>query len=148
MNKISVLTLLFLMFAVAGSAQHKFQWLIGTWKVKGESVYENWQQGKDAQTLVGLSYRIQETDTVITEKILLTYSSGAYHYIPDTPENDKPVDFTITFSDEKSFIAENEKHDFPKLIRYTIVRKANGESLEAAIEGNGKVISYAFERVR
>jgi hypothetical protein len=129
-------------------AQHDFEWLVGKWKVKDKPVFEIWKKGNDEQTLLGVSFRIQGADTVITERISLTFSEGYYHYIPAVAENKEPVDFTITSYDEKSFIAVNPLHDFPKLIRYTIVRKVEGDFLEAAIEGNGKVIPYTFERVR
>ena len=51
-------------------------------------------------------------------------------------------------SDERSFVAENPEHDFPKLIRYKLLKKRDGEFLEAVIEGNGKVIPYRFQRLK
>jgi hypothetical protein len=143
-----VLILFFTFLSIKVSAQHKFQWLIGTWKLKDKPVYEVWKSVGNGTLLTGISFKINQFDTVVMEKMNLTYSEGYYHYIPDVAENMTPVDFTISSFDEKSFVATNPAHDFPKIIRYTIVRKANTEELHATIEGNGKVIPYTFEKIR
>jgi hypothetical protein len=139
--------LFFTFFSLQLSAQHKFQWLIGTWKLKDKPVYEMWK-AEDGTTLSGISFKINQSDTVVLEKINLTYSEGSYHYIPDVAENAAPVDFMISTFDDTSFVATNPAHDFPKVIRYTIVRKDHTEQLHATIEGNGKVIPYTFKRIR
>jgi hypothetical protein len=150
MNRLFFVTaIVFLFHAHHVSAQHQFQWLIGTWKIKDKPVYEVWKASADGRSLVGKSFKVNGADSVVLETINLTYFAGHYHYIPDVAENSAPVDFTISVFDEKSFVAENSAHDFPKIIRYTIVRKHKHENeLLAVIEGNGKVISYAFEKVR
>jgi hypothetical protein len=122
--------------------------LIGTWKLQGKPVYEVWALSDDGYSLRGVSYKLNGADTLILEKINLTYSAGHYHYIPDVAENGSPVDFTISVFDDQSFVAENKLHDFPKVIRYTIVRKDDVEELLVVIEGNGKVIPYTFEKIR
>jgi hypothetical protein len=149
MKRLTVtLVVFFVFFNGSLSAQHKFQWLVGTWKIKNKPVYEVWKTAEDGITLSGISFKINQSDTVIMEKINLTYSEGYYHYIPDVAENVTAVDFTISTFDEKSFVATNPEHDFPKVIRYTIVRKDHTEQLRATIEGNGKVIPYTFEKIR
>jgi hypothetical protein len=142
-----IITMIFLMHSMAGCAQQNFKWLLGTWKLKDKPVYEEWRTDTGGD-LKGLSFKVNGSDTVVLERINLTFRSGKYHYIPEVAENAAPVDFTFTSFDEDSFIAENPQHDFPKLIRYTIVRKDEQEFIEASIEGNGKVISYAFEKIR
>jgi hypothetical protein len=129
-------------------AQLEFEWLVGSWKIKDKQVYEIWQHHKDGETLVGKSFRIEGADTIVTEQIALFYSDGFYHYVPTTEDNNYPVDFTITSYDDISFVAANPLHDFPKQIKYTIVRKVEGDILNAVIEGNGKVIPYVYERIR
>jgi hypothetical protein len=150
MNRLFFVTAIaFLFHAHHVSAQHEFQWLIGTWKIKDKRIYEEWKASADGQSLLGKSFKVNGADSVILEKINLTYFAGHYHYIPDVAENSAPVDFTISSFDQKSFVAENPAHDFPKIIRYTIVRKHKDvHELLAVIEGNGKVISYAFEKVK
>jgi hypothetical protein len=128
--------------------QHPFSWLIGTWKLDDKAVYEVWTDQNDGVTLKGLSFKINNSDTIVLEQITFTKWKGSYYYIPDVAENKAPVKFKITSSNSTSFTAENSEHDFPKVIRYTIVRKANSESLEASIAGNGKVIPYVFSKVR
>jgi hypothetical protein len=148
MIRITTIFTMFFLFTISHvSGQHKFAWLTGTWKLKGEEVYEVWKEGADG-TLFAKSYKVTGKDTLLLEKVSLTYSGGSYHYVPDVAENKSPVDFKITAYDDKSFVAENPKHDFPKLIRYTIVRKDDAVWIEAAIEGNGKVIPYTFEKIR
>ena len=148
MKKITLISIFCLVCIVQVDAQHTFNWLIGSWKLKDKSIYEVWSASDDNNTLEGKSYRITGTDTIVMERIKLTYQDGAFHYMPDVPQNKGPVDFKITHYDNRSFVAENPKHDFPKIIRYTIVRKEGHDILEASIEGNGKVIPYRFEKVK
>jgi hypothetical protein len=128
--------------------QHPFAWLTGTWKLDSKEVYEVWTDQNDGVTLKGFSFKVNDSDTIVLERITFTKWEGSYYYIPDVAENKAPVKFKITSSDANSFSAENPEHDFPKVIKYTIVRKANTESLEASIAGNGKVIPYMFSKVR
>jgi len=147
MKNLGLLVLLVAFTACESSGQHKFGWLAGTWKLKGKAVYETWSVD-DNGSMSGLTYSVNGVDTIVRESIRLTYEGGYYHYIPDVAENASPVDFKITAFSNSHFIAENPDHDFPKVIVYTIVRKPEGEIIEASIEGNGQVILYAFEKVR
>lgn len=128
------------------SQTHKFQWLAGTWKMPGKATYEVWELAGNGD-LRGTSFRIRSGDTLVTEVIRLAYSDGSYHYIPDVAGDQPPIDFLITSADHQSFVAENTHHDFPKIIRYRLVTKGGREMIEASIEGNGKVIPYAFEKI-
>ncbi|WP_333818666.1 hypothetical protein [Ohtaekwangia sp.] len=130
------------------SQQKEFGWLLGTWQLKDKQVFEHWSLDHDNQTIHGISYRIKNTaDTVVTEEITLKLEQGAFYYVPDVIGNQGPVAFRITQYDKTMFVAENMKHDFPKIIRYKLVRKDNHDINEASIEGNGKVISYTFVRL-
>jgi hypothetical protein len=136
-------------FAFQVSAQqHEFGWLIGVWKLKDKNVYETWKLANDRQSLEGFSFKVTGNDTLTLEKVHLTRDANGFHYIPDVAENAAPVDFKISSYDRDRFVAENQQHDFPKVIRYTWIRKQDKDLIEAAIEGNGKVIPYHFERVR
>jgi hypothetical protein len=124
----------------------EFQWLIGTWKGAGANEFERWMSHNNTNDLTGTSFRIRQGDTLVTEVITLTHYEGAFHYVADVAGDQPPIDFKITSYDQHSFIAENLEHDFPKLIRYKRVVANDGESIEAAIEGNGKVIPYTFKK--
>lgn len=145
MNRLTLIALLFVSFTCR--SQQNFEWLIGKWKLDGKPVYEVWTRADDGVTFHGSSFKVNGADTTILEKISFKKIEGNFYYIPDVPENMAPVKFKLTKFDANSFVAENPQHDFPKTIKYTIVRKANGESLEASIEGNGKVIPYRFDKV-
>lgn len=137
-----------LLTGYAGWAQDvkDFQWLVGTWKIQDKNSYEVW---KDAghNTLAGISYKIKNADTVVTEEIKLLRKGNAVYYTPDVAGPQGEVEFKITSYDADGFVAENPTHDFPKKIRYHRVAK-EGERLEATIEGGGKSIYYTFVRVK
>jgi hypothetical protein len=137
-----------LLISMSFAQQQRFAWLAGTWKLKDKPVYEAWKIEKDGRALSGFSYRVKGTDTVAMEQIRLTYDGSTYHYIPDVAGDQGPVDFVITPRGANGFVAENPAHDFPKVIRYELVRKGSLDFIEASIEGNGKVINYVYERVR
>lgn len=145
-------TLIFLLniagLQILSAQQKEFGWLVGTWKLNDKKVYEHWKIGNDGKTLEGISYTIKSMDTTIMEQILLSYEGGSFHYKPDVAGNQATVDFKISKLTSDSFVAENQFHDFPKIIRYQLVRKDDKDFIEASIEGNGKVIPYRFERLK
>jgi hypothetical protein len=132
---------------LAFSQQKEFSWLVGKWKLKDKSVFEQWKTDADGKTLLGQSFRVKDGQTIMMEEVLFTFSNNSFHYIPDVAGDQGPIDFTITHYAADGFVAENPKHDFPKLIRYKLVKKDGKDWIEAAIEGDGKVIPYQFERV-
>jgi hypothetical protein len=145
----SILTIVFFALISTGFAQQKeFNWLLGTWKLKDKNIYERWSLASDGKSFEGLSFRVKEKDTIVTEKIRFMFDGSAFHYMPDVAGPQGEIDFKITTFSSTSFVAENPQHDFPKLIRYAFVRKEGRDYLEAAIEGNGKVIPYNYERLK
>jgi hypothetical protein len=128
--------------------QQEFSWLVGKWKLTDKNVYEEWQLSTDGETWKGRSYKIKGADTTVTESITLMKEDGHYFYVPFAQGNSAPVKFQITSMTRQSFVAENHEHDFPKIIRYKLFRKNEQDVIEAAIEGNGKVIQYTFVRVQ
>lgn len=143
-----MLVLSLLLAAAAQAQQKEFSWLIGTWKLKDKNVFETWKISADKKTLEGYSFRVKKGDTLAMEKIRFTYDGASYHYTPDVSGPQGEVDFKITKYDGSSFVAENPQHDFPKVIRYKFIRRNEVDYIEAAIEGNGKVIPYNYERVK
>jgi len=78
----------------------------------------------------------------------LKAEGNIYYYIPDVAGDQGPVRFKITQHDNTMFVAENSQHDFPKIIRYKLVKENGQDVNEASIEGDGKVISYTFVRLQ
>ena len=144
--------LTFLAFIVIGgkafAQEADFSWLIGVWKLKGNDIYEVWTRKAVDQTLSGVSFRVNGLDTTITEVISLEYNGGSYHYIPDIAGPQPPIDFKITSLERYAFIAENPHHDFPKKIQYRLISAHPSVTLEAAIEGDGKRITYSFQKMK
>lgn len=146
-----IFTVILIGFLSPVAAQQKeFSWLIGRWELQPKSlkVFEEWSAADDQKTLIGISYRINGADTVITEEIKIVFQDNSFLYIPDVAGEQGPVPFKFTQYDVKSFAAENPEHDFPKSIRYVFNRKESSDWLDATIEGNGKKISYTFVRVK
>ena len=141
----------FLCFMIIGAqqlfAQQEFSWLKGRWKISDKNVYEEWTSSSDGKTLKGRSYRTKDLDTTITETITLIKEGKHFFYVPVAAGNAGPVKFKITSFSKNDFVAENPEHDFPKIIRYKMIRKKEHDLIEAEIEGDGKVIQYTFVRV-
>lgn len=136
-------------FVTTSLGQKKeFSWLIGTWKLKDKNIFETWSLADDGKSLKGASFKMDGTESTILEETKLIFSGNSFYYIADVTGDQDPVDFPISKYDDISFVAENPKHDFPKVIRYKFVKKDGKEFIEAAIEGDGKVIPYNFEKVR
>lgn len=137
------------LLTLAVSAQKKeFGWLCGTWKMKNKNVFETWKVSPDDKSLEGFSFQTKGVDTTGMERIRLVFEQDAFYYIPDVAGDQSAVKFMITTYTTDSFVAENPQHDFPKIIRYHLIRKENKDFIEASIEGNGKVIPYSFERLK
>ena len=141
MKKLLTLSLILLPFFTF-SQVNEFGWLAGTWKVTGKASYEVWKIGKDRKTLEGISFNLKGADSVVTEKAKIINENGSFYY--NVEAGDQPeVSFKIVRYTAKAFTAENPQHDFPKIIRYTL--KPDG-SMNAEIEGDGKVIPYYFDK--
>ena len=144
----TITTILFALTLQTAPAQHTdFHWLKGTWKLKDKKAFEVWTVDQSTGKLLGRSFRVSGSDTTVTETISLEYFEGAFHYVPDIAGNQPPVYFKITKADNQSFVAENPRHDFPKIIRYQYKKTSGKEHMEASIEGDGRVITYFFQKV-
>jgi hypothetical protein len=129
--------------------QHKeFSWLIGTWKVTDKNMFETWSRAGDHKSLNGTSYKVSASDTTVLEQTRIVFKQNSFYYIADVSGNQAPVNFAITWFDGVSFVAENPQHDFPKVIRYKLVRTEGKEFINASIEGDGKVVPYTFEKIQ
>lgn len=124
-----ILFLSFLFITVSGFLKQEkdkmksFSWLLGDWRMPaGNSfILENWRKADDSTLSAGV-YRVRNGDTTLTETVQLVYRNHAYAYIPRVKNQNegKPVTFVIEAFDQKSFIAVNPAHDFPRKISYTL----------------------------
>lgn len=125
-----------------------FSWLVGTWKMSEKNVYEQWHLNADGVTLNGSSYKLKGSDTTLLEQTKIIINGNSIMYVADVAGDQHPVEFRVVSSDEVGFVAENPKHDFPKIIRYKHVMRDTREFIYASIEGDGKILPYIFERIR
>jgi hypothetical protein len=148
MKKIVTVCVLILTSGVLNAQHKEFSWLKGSWKIANKNMFETWEVAADGKTLNGSSYKISASDTTMLERTKIAFKGNSLFYIADVAGNNAPVEFAITWFNDVSFVAENPRHDFPKLIRYKLVDSNGKQFIHAAIEGDGKVIPYIFEKVR
>jgi hypothetical protein len=136
------LLLISLLAGIAATAQSAesmyalFGHMEGVWMYKkGEKmVFEEWHFINDS-TLEGKGYRVNGSDTTVTEKLTLRRRGGIIQYAPVAfgQNNDLPVEFKgISFTTTKEGVSGREAHnqvlavfgnplhDSPKYIRYSI----------------------------
>ncbi len=111
------------------------EWLIGTWESQTErgSTYETWTK-LSGNELKGISYMLEEKDTIVFETIQLIQNEEGLFYIPKVKnQNDGlPVKFKLKMNSDSSLVFENPLHDFPQVISYA---KIGSDSLVAEISG-------------
>ena len=128
----------------------KLDWLIGSWtgEIKESIFNETWEKVNDS-LFSGQSYVIKGGDTISRETISLQLQDTSVFYIPlvEGQNDNKPVYFKLTFSDNTYAVFENPGHDFPQKITYKLT---NGDSLTATIsglqEGKDRCISFPMKR--
>jgi uncharacterized protein YciI len=84
-------------------------------------------------------------DTITTETIDIAVKNGGMYYIPTVKgqNNDQPVPFRLSKTEDGAWVFENPDHDFPKQIRYTL---AGYDTLHARVSAPGKEINFTFLR--
>lgn len=130
----------------------KTNWLIGGWEnVSNEGVLsEEWEKENDS-IYVGESHFVIGKDTVFSEKISLVQEGNQLFYIPTVNDQNEglPVRFILTSSTDKQLVFENQKHDFPQKIKYSLITT---DSLVAEIsgkhEGEMKKETFPMKRVK
>lgn len=141
------------LFAFVASAQQKdssipFEKLTGSWLMErknGTSMGETWEQ-KDANTMKGKSFLIQNGDTALLETVDLVKEGNEIFYIPVAygQNDDKPVRFKLTSVKTGEYIFENPAHDFPKRIVYDF---SSGNTLHAYIDdGTEKTPALSLQK--
>ncbi|MGV3460097.1 MAG: DUF6265 family protein [Flavobacterium sp.] len=133
--------------AEAPNKMAKAEWLLGSWgnTTPEGALTEKWEKVNDS-VMHGESYFvIGGKDTLFAETVALTSENGKLAYTVTVPgQNDeKPVRFDMTSSNESQIVFENPQHDFPNKIVY---KKITNDSLVAEISGmkKGKPASEQF----
>ena len=110
----------------------------GTWSMETKRgiLYEHWYD-KDDSTLLGKSYKLNGSDTILLEEVQLIRKGVSIFYIPivRSPNNEQPVVFTLVKTDNETYIFDNPEHDFPQRVIYQLPKN---EQLHAWIEGMDK----------
>jgi hypothetical protein len=130
----------------------KLDWFIGSWtgEIKESIFSETWKKVNDS-LFSGQIYFIKGSDTLSRETISLQLQDTSVFYIPlvEGQNDNKPVYFKLTFSNDINAVFENPGHDFPQKISYQL---RNGDSLIAKIsglqEGKNRSISFPMRRER
>jgi hypothetical protein len=128
------------------------QGLEGLWKMETGrgTIYEEWQT-KTNNKMTGRSYRINNTDTIVMERIEL-YREGndiVYSPVVSNQNNQQAVPFKLISITDGRYIFENKAHDFPQRVIYKIESK---DAVHARIEGirNGQErgSDFRYSRVK
>lgn len=120
------------------------EFLIGTWKMEGKESYESWHKRGDI--LTGVSYKIENRQKILSEKIEIKVEKGQIIYAPTVfDQNDgKAIPFKLAPVEQNLFSFENPGHDFPKKIQYHIV---NDHELYVSVLGDrDEGFSYKLTR--
>jgi hypothetical protein len=124
--------------------------LAGLWKMETNRgvLYEEWQLQNDHQ-LNGQSFKINNADTILLERITLSLQGHSIIYSPvvSNQNNGQSISFTLISGTRQRFVFENKTHDFPQRIIYQL---GSGNVLQARIEGtkNGKQMASDFNYTR
>jgi len=124
--------------------------ILGTWKMETRRgpMFEQWTSVNN-EKFQGKSFRLNNQDTLVMERIELSISGGSIVYSPiATGQNDgKAVEFKLISNTGNRFVFENKEHDYPQRIIYHFKSK---DTLNARIEGtkDGKEMGSNFPYVR
>ncbi len=145
----STSSIIFLLVSISLFAQskkaEKLMWLEGRWDrtdVQGDAqAFETWETAQN-NDLVGLGVMLDGRDTVFVERLTITRRKGNLYYIAEVAQNAEPTYFKITSIGNNSFVCENEAHDFPKKIAYSL----DSDILTVVISGNSRSRKFIFKK--
>ncbi|MFT6815809.1 MAG: hypothetical protein ACJAZ3_001721 [Sphingobacteriales bacterium] len=124
--------------------QPKFTELEGKWqRADNNRQFEEWSRVSDTK-LFGFGYVLRGSDTILLEKMYLENREGVTFFTADVFENDAPVDFELK-SDKSPYIFENQTHDFPKRITYSVT---SDTCLFVTISDSEKLFNFDFVRAK
>lgn len=120
-------------FLTAPQGLSDLKWMLGSWtQTEGDAVsFENWDLMSDDH-FVGHAYTMVGKDTVFQEQLEIIKEGEDIYYVATVSENEGPVRFKLTTSEEGVVIFENKAHDFPQMIDY---RAVGDSGINARISG-------------
>ena len=124
--------------------------LAGLWKMETGrgTIYEEWKITGNNK-LSGRSFRVNNTDTMVFEKLEIYLHDGKIIYSPvvRNQNNGQAVPFALVAVNDKQYVFENKEHDYPQRIIYNLVSE---DSVHARIEGtrNGQERGSDFKYSR
>jgi len=137
---------LFLVACNAPKPTESIYKIAGEWKTtKGPVFYESWKINPDS-TLIGSGYSINESDTLIIEKMQLIRLGDSLIYNVNAGTQ-KTVSFGLAKATKNSWIFENHTHDYPNRIIYKMI---DDSTLNAQIENSAgnKVTAFHFKKIK
>ena len=103
---------------------------------EGAFTYETWNSN-----LKGLGYTLKEKDTTFKETLsIVTIKDTLFLKVKGVNEN--PTLFKFTQQTNTSFVCENKKNEFPKMIKYYL----ENDQLKAIVAADEFKIEFIFER--
>jgi len=92
--------------------------LEGTWKVADGTNYEHWDRAGPT-TLKGFMFNMENGLPVVTEYLEITRQEDQFVYVATVLDQNQgeSIPFTLVRTDS-AYSFENQKHDFPRIIRY------------------------------
>ena len=127
--------------------------LEGTWIMKtkqGNIIGEQWVKVND-NYLKNKGFYIKGTDTVVTETVELRKEKNEINYISTVvnQNNNQPVAFRLTSSENNTYLFENLQHDFPKRIVYQFTTdKTIHAWIDAGKDGPAERQDFYYEKVK
>lgn len=150
MTRLLIIILLLLCSHLSSFAQNNLndiKWLLGTWEISSNK-FESWTWKSDSM-LLGRSYTVNETDTMVLETIRLLIRNDQFYYIVTVMNQNKgePIIFKLNRGDPQNLTFENSEHDFPQKIHYV---KDGDNKISVWIEGEirGKLKKSEFNLKR
>jgi hypothetical protein len=130
-----------------------FAWLCGNWINNSDSnalFFENWK-AVSSNDYSGVSFIIAKQDTVFYESIqLLNSDSGVFYAVTVRNQNGaETVRFKMLSSNNKTYVFENRKHDFPQTITYHYMAPDTINAwIEGSVKGEFKKESFLMYRAK
>ena len=133
---------------VVSTKSNHFNFLVGEWIRTNEKTdrktYENWKKLNNT-TYLGCGFTIKNNDTISQEHLTITKIDEKWILkVKLDKTKDETTDFELIRSDKNTFTVENQKNDFPKIIKYW----KNGTFLNAEISNDeSNKVPFIFEKI-
>lgn len=140
MKRIFLLLVSLILFGCGQETLPKPDFILGKWTrlndAEGKTTYEQWNSD-----FTGIGFTMQNKDTVFKEILSIIELDGKLVFKVEGV-NEEPTLFTITEISTNSFICENPKNEFPKVIEYIL----EDDQLKAVISAGEESVEFLFEK--